>query len=528
MIGEEHILWDVVEEHLDEAEFLVEQWCSARVSPDHSLEELRDGPESRLLAHVDGVVVNGPLALQQEAWPIIEQSDVPSLVTAAAMTVLESGDFRVLGVLDGEGMPAVGDSPGDEEDGDGEGDPDDVIPLQLDRDARDFLASAPPYQPAEGEEGYEEAPLEGDADGAEPGPAAMEVPAEPPPVPQDLDEHRPAPRARALGLALALSSHPRLDDEVRRRLLGAEGPTLALLLRACADRGLDPGAALDRALLHDDPVVVIAALRAAVFGSRQRLLAPVEALLQHPVQAVRQAALDTAMAWGSRAAWEMVTYAYARPGGRGAMVWAACLGDDRHAEAVVALLHDEALRNDALWALGFSGRVPAVLACMTQLDAEDETTRRLAGEAVAAIVGLDPDDESLWEDQSAAQLEEGIEGDDPDEDDDDLDADLSESPEDELRLPDATAIRRWWSEHQGAFVPGQRYLLGKPVGKEGPGWALSRISCRRIDVVAREVVARSHGVGRWPARMLASRQQRAAEALTSLGAQAGVMRGDRR
>ena len=29
MLGEEQILWDIVEEHLDEAEFLVEQWLAA-------------------------------------------------------------------------------------------------------------------------------------------------------------------------------------------------------------------------------------------------------------------------------------------------------------------------------------------------------------------------------------------------------------------------------------------------------------------------------------------------------------------
>ena len=33
MLGEEQILWDIVEEHLDEAEFLVEQWQAARASP---------------------------------------------------------------------------------------------------------------------------------------------------------------------------------------------------------------------------------------------------------------------------------------------------------------------------------------------------------------------------------------------------------------------------------------------------------------------------------------------------------------
>ncbi len=53
------ILWDVVEEHLDEAEFLAETWHVNLDSPAYLREEFEQGPQERLLAHVDGLVVGG-------------------------------------------------------------------------------------------------------------------------------------------------------------------------------------------------------------------------------------------------------------------------------------------------------------------------------------------------------------------------------------------------------------------------------------------------------------------------------------
>lgn len=53
------VLWDVVEEHLDEAEFLAETWHVNLDSPAYLREEFEAGPQERLLAHVDGLVVGG-------------------------------------------------------------------------------------------------------------------------------------------------------------------------------------------------------------------------------------------------------------------------------------------------------------------------------------------------------------------------------------------------------------------------------------------------------------------------------------
>ncbi|MCA9655736.1 MAG: hypothetical protein H6712_06215 [Myxococcales bacterium] len=555
MLGEEQILWDVVEEHLDEAEFLVEQWQSARRSASYTLAEIVAGPEARLEAHVDGLQSSGPLALERVAWPVLEDgAEPPERVAAAALALLDGGDLRVLEVLD-----ALGADQAREVERGGSGarlevlappEPPEPIEDVDDGLPPEWVASTPEQRAQRREADLEDieqqlAMVDDDDERArlqglrlvlaEEASADAEELAEPE-VEVEADggaaieaEPEPDPRIEGLALALALASHPQLDDQLRARAAKADGPSLALLLGVCADRGLHPGPALERGLLHDEPAVVQAALRAAAFGERTRLLAAVETHLLHRSPAVRLAALDTAILWGSRAAWELIGRAYGAPNAGPVRVWIACLGDDRHAQALVPLLDDEALRHDVLWALGFSGRVPAVEACLRWLDDDDQTTRRLAGEAVAAIVGLDPEDDTLWEQDGGTDLlSRGIEGDGPEEDEDELDADLREAPEDELPLPNAEAIRERWGRLRGGFVAGQRYILGKPVGREGLGWALPMLSCRRVDVVARELVARSHGVGRWPERVLARRHQRDAEALAELGRQAGSIHGDRR
>ncbi|MCX4240160.1 hypothetical protein [Paraliomyxa miuraensis] len=613
----DEIVWTIVEEHLDEAEFLVEQWRNARRSPLHTLSELAEGIEARLAAHVDGLSCNGPLALEQVVWPVIEDGAELDRVAAAALTLLDAGEFRVLEVLD---EPRASTEEAEEEPVDEEPvrlaglrelaerldalepdpaertaveevelGPETWRQLALHRVARQLASEtdearlmelgeirvllsghAPPGAAAVVEDVDEELPPEwaaltpeqraqrraADLEDIEqqlavatddeerarlqglrlvleeeavadaedlPEPVAEAEAADEPAREPELD-----PRIEGLALAFALSSHPELGDRIRARAAKAEGPSLGLLLGACADRGLHPGPALDRGLLHDDPVVVQAALRAAAFGERPRLLAMVETQLQHRSPLVRPAAFETAMLWGSRAAWELAQQTYKAPNAGPMRLWLACLGDERHAQALVPLLDDEALRHDVLWALGFSGRASAVEACLRWLDDDDETTRRLAGEAVAAIIGLDPEDDTLWEQEDPDAPAPGTDGDAPGENEDDLGADLVDTPEDELPLPNAAAIRKRWEQLRGGFTAGQRYILGKQVGREGPGWALPLLSCRRVDVVAREVVARSQGAGRWPVRTLALRHQQATSALAELKPQAGSLHRARR
>jgi uncharacterized protein (TIGR02270 family) len=95
-------LWDIVEEHLDEAEFLWGQWEHSLIAPNYTLAEVADGPEDRLMAHLDGLVVNGPLVAERLLIPTLADVDAePTRVRAAALALLQSrGDDGVQAVFD--------------------------------------------------------------------------------------------------------------------------------------------------------------------------------------------------------------------------------------------------------------------------------------------------------------------------------------------------------------------------------------------------------------------------------------------
>ena len=84
------ILWDVVEEHLDEAAFLWTQWERGLQSPLYKLHELRDRVEERMLAHLDGLVVGGEAVAQRLLYPALTEG-LGGIAFAAAMALLLSG-----------------------------------------------------------------------------------------------------------------------------------------------------------------------------------------------------------------------------------------------------------------------------------------------------------------------------------------------------------------------------------------------------------------------------------------------------
>ena len=76
----------IVQEHLDEASFLVGALRAALDSPDHTLDEVATGEEERLLAHVDGLVV----ALELDGAARLERTLAPA--------ALDGGDGAVAAV----------------------------------------------------------------------------------------------------------------------------------------------------------------------------------------------------------------------------------------------------------------------------------------------------------------------------------------------------------------------------------------------------------------------------------------------
>jgi len=85
------ILWDIYQEHLDEAAFLWGQWERAMDAAHYTLDEVIDGPEERLRAHLDGLVLGGQPVAEKLLIPALADDD-DGKVTAAAWALLQAED----------------------------------------------------------------------------------------------------------------------------------------------------------------------------------------------------------------------------------------------------------------------------------------------------------------------------------------------------------------------------------------------------------------------------------------------------
>ncbi|NVJ21573.1 TIGR02270 family protein [Myxococcus sp. AM011] len=90
----EDVLWDVVERHLEEASFLWEQWARHLFTVDFTLAELEERLESRLLAHLQGLVVGGAPVAERLLLPLLELEEdsveeEPLRVSAGARVLLD-------------------------------------------------------------------------------------------------------------------------------------------------------------------------------------------------------------------------------------------------------------------------------------------------------------------------------------------------------------------------------------------------------------------------------------------------------
>ena len=88
------ILWDVIEEHFDEAAFLFGQWEGALYSPIFDLTGLAK-IERRLEAHVDGLVLGGTEVAQRILDPELTNGGEQGRAVVSALALLFSGDDEI-------------------------------------------------------------------------------------------------------------------------------------------------------------------------------------------------------------------------------------------------------------------------------------------------------------------------------------------------------------------------------------------------------------------------------------------------
>lgn len=98
------IVWSVLETHLDEAEYLLDLREACLAAPEWTLGELEEGPETRLRAHLDGLVLGeGPVGTQLLEPILADPSQSPGRIVAAALARLEidaRGPEHLLAAID--------------------------------------------------------------------------------------------------------------------------------------------------------------------------------------------------------------------------------------------------------------------------------------------------------------------------------------------------------------------------------------------------------------------------------------------
>lgn len=406
LLTEGNLLWEVEQEHLDEAEFLVEVCEAAVVAPHYGLEELNAGPESRLLAHIDALVIGGPAVGERVLAPTIEREGVAyEKVVAAAMALLAESDqvvcARVLAVLD------------------------------------------------------------------------------------SADAHEEG--RRGVVRALQLSERVGIDDWLVRGLAGAPAAGVAARLEALAGRQVVPGRWLLGYLASDDLPIARAAAKLARFAAVDESFVDLDRLARAEDSALRRIALESALIRGVPGVWESALYwafhSGESPFRREALTWVSMLGDAEVHERIVAFVDDPEHRADALWALGFGGRISAVDRVMSLL--ADEEYGRLAGEVVCAIAGLPTDEDRFWRDDPGAR--EGL----PPLDTDNRTADLVPPIEDSLPLPNPEPIIAWWQARREQLDPALRMIGGGALGRDELIAALWHAPMRRRHALALELAMRS-------------------------------------
>jgi uncharacterized protein (TIGR02270 family) len=308
----------------------------------------------------------------------------------------------------------------------------------------------------------------------------------------------------AIRRALEVSEAPGLGGRLRELLRLDDAGVQAQALEALAFRQEAPSEVLSRFFLHDEARARAVALRAAVPLPEAAVRGLLPALLASAHPDIRAAAMEAGLASGARVAWEACRQAAGSPGPHApeALVLLALGGDEADAGRGVEALGTAGLRRQALWALGFSGRVTAMEACLELLSVPE--VARLAGEAFSAMTGLRLEGPHAL---PAGARPEGAPL--PPEEQEDLDVDPVAGPEDSLPWPDVAAVKAWWDKARPGFERGTRYLLGKPFSGAVLLEALESGPMRRRHVLARELAIRTRGQHVIPTRAFTWRQREA-------------------
>ncbi|WP_416140829.1 TIGR02270 family protein [Halomonas sp. HK25] len=267
-----------------------------------------------------------------------------------------------------------------------------------------------------------------------------------------------------------------------RDLLVADSPFWRRLgLAAAATQRVDPGRPLLEALEAGEPALCATALRAAARLGRADLLPAVQAQLTSDDEAVRFSAAWAATLLGDRGAAPRVALAcveadhplFAAPALRVAL---RALPPNEGQQWLGHLARQPHTLRNAVVACGILGNPVNVPWLLEQMGIPE--LARVAGEAFTLITGVDlayEDLEGEWPEGFEAGPTENSE-----------DENVAMDADEDLPWPEPRLVADWWSQHQGRFAAGQRYLLGRPLTPEHLQWALCHGRQRQREAAAQE------------------------------------------
>lgn len=288
--------------------------------------------------------------------------------------------------------------------------------------------------------------------------------------------------------ALALCEHQALDASLLELLPRLEPALQAELLDVLAFRRVDAGPLLERLALADtEPALLAAAFRAARMTKPPVLATWLRKGMEDARPVVRDAALETGLLRGLRAAWQscqVLATEGAEP--RMAMLALAAGGTPTDVDKLVQALGRPELRAEALWALGFSGRTAAADAALAVLKAQAPEVAWLALRTFSCITGLATEDlfmskEDGGEDEDEVAPPSGA-----------VSASLP-PPEHRSGRVHVAEVERWWARARGRFEPEGRYRYGVPWTPEALLQALHLAPMKQRPALAFELAVRSRG-----------------------------------
>lgn len=270
-------------------------------------------------------------------------------------------------------------------------------------------------------------------------------------------------------LCLVSSTEPTLSSFALDIATGWEEPSHELLTRAFQQQTSLP--------------LLQSAFRALTLYPDQVWLNTITRGLGHDDDDVRLAATKAGLVARSSYIWDVCRRGICRAS-RYRRLYLALLGlrgDPREWDLAAALLRDPAAHPDLAWALGYWGTPMAVEMCLDLM--RDRAIAPVAAESFQLITGCTID--GSREQLPSADTEDSL-GDD---------AELPQvAPEGDLPVPVLSALVDWWEDQRNAFMPGSRYVLGKPVAASTLSAALRVCTMWRRPILALELASLDGGV----------------------------------